>query len=528
MIALSEIWPEGAQGIDVAVSSLALDSRQVQAGGLFFALLGSGSVERLEGFIASAIARGAAVVLTDTPVTATFAVPVRMVDDLRHQIGPIAARFLQLSQPVTPVRVAAVTGTNGKTTISRLLAELLAGCGQRSAVMGTTGNGILPQLERSTHTTLDALSLQQHLHGYAQQGARFACLEASSHGLEQGRLTGTPIEVAIFSNLTRDHLDYHGTLEAYAAAKAVLFGFPDVHTAVVNADDPASEMMLAHTPASLRVWRYSMTDPSADFALVHADYALSGAVLQIQTPTGPYTVHSPLLGRFNVSNLLAALAAGHALGLPMQDLVDQVPQLQGASGRMQVIADAERLLVVDYAHTPDALTQVLSSLRPHVAGQLWVVFGCGGDRDRGKRPLMTQAALAAADRLILTADNPRTEAVDAILADMQAGVSIDPARVMVEPDRRMAIRQALVHSQAGDAIVLAGKGHEDYQEIDGIRHWFDDVVELRQAAIGIPPMQTNDAMRPDLAVQAGNDLSAGGQSAPDQAASFLTQPLDQS
>lgn len=500
MITLQHIWPQCPSVLAaLPIAQLALDSRHVQAGGLFFALQGSTAAtanpERLAQFIDSALAKGATAVLceVDNAHPRAWYVP-----DLRQQIGHIARRFYQLKQPVNAVRVAAVTGTNGKTTISRLLAELLHHCGHASAVMGTTGNGIVPQLTPSTHTTLDALQLQQHLHDYAVHGAKFACLEASSHGLEQGRLAGTPIEVAIFSNLSRDHLDYHGTLEAYAAAKAQLFAFDGLHTAILNADDAASCTMQAACAPSVRVWRYSMrpqsTPQNADFYLIDAVYALNGALLHIQTPVGEFRCHSPLLGRFNVANLLAALAAGHALGLRMADLVAQVPKLVGASGRMQVIADPERLLLVDYAHTPDALTQVLSSTRPHVAGQLWAVFGCGGDRDRGKRPLMVQAALAQADRVVLTADNPRSESVEAILAEMLQGTSVaDRAKIVVEPDRRMAIRYAVAHSVAGDAIVLAGKGHEDYQEIAGVRHWFDDAVELAQARVAYPD-DSHDAM----------------------------------
>lgn len=524
MITLQTLWPEGAGELLVSVSSLAIDSRQVQAGGLFFALQGTAQPERMAQFVQQAIARGAVLVLSESPVALDppSPVPIYLVPDLRHQMGLISRRFLQAQQAVQPVRVAAVTGTNGKTTISRLLAELLVGAGQRCAVMGTTGNGIVPNLTPSTHTTLDALSLQQHLHEYAEQGARFACLEASSHGLEQGRLAGTPIEVAIFSNLTRDHLDYHGTLAAYAEAKSRLFAFPEVHTAIVNADDPASAAMIAAASASVRVWRYSMVaDSQADFYVQQACYSLTGATLQVATPDGVVTLHSPLLGRFNVANLLAAVAGASALGVPMAHIVQAVPHLIGAAGRMQVIDDPSRLLVVDYAHTPDALTQVLSSLRPHVQGQLWVVFGCGGDRDRGKRPLMTAAALAHADQLILTADNPRSESVEAILADMQADLhASDHDHLWVEPDRRLAIRLAIAHAQAGDAVVLAGKGHEDYQEIAGVRHWFDDAIEMRQASIARPTVDTPDAMQATASATTGKTDADGRQCAADSSRPF--------
>ena len=496
MMTLAQLWPERLADHATLIQAISLDSRQVSEGTLFFALKGTLQPERVGQFVADALARGAVAVITEVEVAIQSECPIIVAPDLRAHLGSIARRFYQTNLAVQPLRVAAVTGTNGKTTISRLIAELLSAAGHPSAVMGTTGNGILPNLNASTHTTLDALSLQQHLYAYAVQGAQYACLEASSHGLDQGRLQGTPIEVAVFSNLTRDHLDYHGTFEAYADAKAKLFAFPELHTAILNADDPAYLIMQRACASHVRVWTYSMDKPFADFALLSARYTLQGADLQIKTPLGMIEVHSPLLGRFNVSNLLAAMAAACALGLNLSRMIDAVPQLKGAAGRMQVIEDPERLLLVDYAHTPDALEQVLHSVRPHVAGQLWVVFGCGGDRDRGKRPLMTQAALSLADRVILTADNPRSEAVEAILEDMLTGaVTAKSQQLTVQPDRREAIRFAVAHSQAGDAVVVAGKGHEDYQEIQGVRHWFDDAVELAQAKIA-RPTHVVDALSP--------------------------------
>lgn len=489
------------------IEALAIDSRHIKAGTLFFALKGTVStftqaehLAKMAGYIQSALSQGASLVLSEVDATTLgFNDEPRIINlaDLRQRIGGIARRFNQLTKPLEKTaRVAAVTGTNGKTTVTRLLAEIWTEAGQLSAVLGTTGNGIVPNLTPSTHTTLDALHLQNKLHEYAAQGATLACLEASSHGLEQGRLAGTPIEVAIFTNLTRDHLDYHGTFEAYAEAKSRLFHtayFPDLKYAIVNADDPASPLMLEHLPKDIVVWRYSMQSV-ADFHVLKSAFTLNGATLEVQTPLGIVTLHSPLLGRFNVANLLAAVAGGLALGLSLTKVVAAVPKLIGAAGRMQVIADDSLLLIVDYAHTPDALTQVLTSLRPHVDGQMTCVFGCGGDRDRGKRPLMTRAALDGADRLIVTSDNPRSESADAIIADMLQDLSAQELKkITVEPDRRQAILQAVRDSKVGDAIILAGKGHENYQEIDGVRHWFDDSVELAQAraALQLLPETTN-------------------------------------
>lgn len=505
---------------NLSIVALVIDSRHAKAGSLFFALKGAvpqdaASKEqddelhtKMAHYIQSALDQNAALVLSEVPTSILgFGHEPRIfyVADLRQRIGGITRRFNQYRRPLAQtMRVAAVTGTNGKTTVTRLLAEIWSHAGQPStqtcAVLGTTGNGILPNLTPSTHTTLDALHLQNKLHEYAEQGATLASLEASSHGLEQGRLAGTPVEVAIFTNLTRDHLDYHGTFEAYAEAKSRLFNpqyFPDLKYAIVNADDPASALMLTNLTTDVVVWRYSMHSTTlADFYVLKSDFTLNGATLEVRTPFGITTLHSPLLGRFNVANLLAAVAGALALGLSLDQVVAAVPELIGAAGRMQVIADESLLLIVDYAHTPDALTQVLTSLRPHVAGKLTCVFGCGGDRDRGKRPLMTHAALNDADQIFVTADNPRTEAAEAIIADMLADLKPEElARITVEPDRRQAILQAVRDSHTGDAVVLAGKGHENYQEIDGVRHWFDDAVELAQArkALQTLPSTTNAA-----------------------------------
>lgn len=506
-INLATLWPEQANQNwpNDAIAKLVLDSRRVKAGDVFFALQGStAQPEQMAGFVRSALERGAIAVFTETALAGFEQGPVFHYAALRQWIGMLAQRLLQAqaAQPLT--QVVAVTGTNGKTTICRLLAELFYLNGAASAVMGTTGNGILPNIEPSTHTTLDAIQLQQQLYDFGRHGAQYLCLEASSHGLDQGRLTGTPVSVAIFSNLTRDHLDYHGTLENYAQAKAKLFAFPDLKYAILNQDDPAwitmQQVLEKNQQSHLHgqqkeqteqkenqspvIWKYSLQDQRADFYVQHVEYTLAGALLQISTPLGQLNLQSPLLGHFNVSNILAVIAGAVACGMNIAQIEQWVPKLQGAPGRMQVIEHASRLFVVDYAHTPDALTQVLTSLKHHVVAQakLWVVFGCGGDRDCGKRPLMTQAALAIADQVVLTADNPRTESVEKILADMMQDVTLtQQAKLTVQSDRRLAIGWVTKAAQPQDIVVIAGKGHEDYQEIDGVRHWFDDVVELKGA-----------------------------------------------
>jgi UDP-N-acetylmuramoyl-L-alanyl-D-glutamate--2,6-diaminopimelate ligase len=459
---------------------LSLDSRKVEAGQIFIALNSFSQPEKTLQFAASALANGALAVVSEVDLGLDNSV---VVPNVRHLMGQWQKQYLQATAPVQAARILAVTGTNGKTTISRLVAELLMLQGRKCAVMGTTGNGILPNLEASSHTTLDALNLQSALHAYAQQGAEFAAIEASSHGLEQGRLNGCDIEIAAYSNLSRDHLDYHGTLEAYADAKSGLFKFPALKVAIINLDDEYAKIMLdaaKANPAQPKILTYSTTQ-AADYQVKDIQYSLNGANFQLITAQGEFAVQSPLLGHFNVENLLASLVSAEQAGFDLAALIAVVAQLKGAPGRMQVIRDAERLFVVDYAHTPDALTQVLKTLKRHVAQNLWAVFGCGGDRDRGKRPLMTQAALDGADVALLTSDNPRTENPEQIFADMKNGITFSTHLVHEIHDRREAIKFAVKNAQAGDIVVIAGKGHENYQEVDGVRHWFDDVVEVQSA-----------------------------------------------
>ena len=457
-----------------------LDSRKVEAGQIFIALDSFSQPEKTIQFAQIALDKGALGVISESALDLEQSV---QVSDVRHLMGTWQKLYLKAITQVALPKILAVTGTNGKTTISRLVAELLMLQGQACAVMGTTGNGILPNLEASSHTTLDALHLQNALHEYAQQGAKFASIEASSHGLEQGRLAGCDIEIAAYSNLSRDHLDYHGTIEAYAEAKSRLFQFESLKVAVINIDDAHAEVMIdaaKSNPAQPRILTYSTTQ-NANYQVQDIQYSLTGANFKLMTQHGEYTVHSPLLGHFNVENLVASLIVAEQAGFDLQQLIQTVPGLKGAPGRMQVIRDDQRLFVVDYAHTPDALIQVLTTLKRHVSQDLWAVFGCGGDRDRGKRPLMTQAALDYSDIALLTSDNPRTENPEQIFADMKAGIDFSDKQVHEIHDRREAIKFAVQNAKSGDIVVIAGKGHENYQEIDGVRHWFDDVVEVQSA-----------------------------------------------
>lgn len=418
--------------------------------------------------------------------------PVVYVPNIRDFLGDLIQARLQHQQPVTLPTVVAVTGTNGKTTISQLVAQLTQLTGMSSAVMGTAGNGRLGALVQASHTTGDALAVQQFLYQMGLEKAQLLALEASSHGLDQQRLQGMPVSVAIYTNLSRDHLDYHADMAEYAAAKAKLFDkahFPELTHAIINIDDEHAQIMFDTAHASgLTVWSYSL-DPAKSATFVAADIkpSLQGVEIALRTDFGPKKTNiiklvSPLLGRFNVANLLAAIATAVALGISLERIANVIPQLQGAVGRMQRVPSANGCFIVDYAHTPDALSQVLASLKTHCKGQLWAVFGCGGDRDAGKRPLMAQAGLTGADKVVLTADNPRTEDPNVILQDMQAGMTrAQYERTHIEPARQTAIEYAVKQAAPADIVVIAGKGHETYQEINHVRYDFDDSVILQHA-----------------------------------------------
>ena len=428
--------------------------------------------------------------------------PVLYVPNIRDFLGDLIQARLQYQQPVTLPTVVAVTGTNGKTTISQLVAQLTQLTDMSSAVMGTAGNCRLGALGQASHTTGDALAVQQFLYQMGTENAELLALEASSHGLDQQRLQGMPVSVAIYTNLSRDHLDYHADMAEYAAAKAKLFDkahFSELTHAIINIDDEHAQIMLDTAHASqLTVWTYSLNPAKfATFVAAEIKPSLQGVEIALRTDfgnsefdnadfknkeTNSINVVSPLLGRFNVANLLAAIAAAIALGISLERIAAVIPQLQGAVGRMQRVPSNDGCFIVDYAHTPDALSQVLASLKTHCKGQLWAVFGCGGDRDAGKRPLMAQAGLAGAANVVLTADNPRTEDPNVILQDMQAGMTNEQyQRAHIEPARQTAIEYAVNQAAPDDIVVIAGKGHETYQEINHVRYDFDDSVILQNA-----------------------------------------------
>ncbi|MEO6800975.1 MAG: UDP-N-acetylmuramoyl-L-alanyl-D-glutamate--2,6-diaminopimelate ligase [Rhodanobacter sp.] len=465
------------------VSGLSLDSRQVRRGDAFFALRGSHG-HGIE-FAASAIRQGARVVLAEAPAPESVAlleVPLLWIDNLHDQVGEIAARFHE--RPSESMRVIGVTGTNGKTSCVQLLAQALTLLGHRAASIGTLGAGVHGQLNEGERTTPDAISVQALLAKFRDADVSHVAMEVSSHALAQGRVGAVDFEVAAFTNLTRDHLDYHGSMEAYGAAKAKLFAWPGLRVAVINSDDTFGRELAATLPVGVQVLRFSASDGDdngddngVDIAASNIVTSASGLSFLLRSPWGMRNVHSHLLGRFNVANLLAVVGCLGALGEPFEGIVKAVEQLLPVNGRMSRLGGLQGLplVVVDYAHTPDALEQALTALRSHCAGKLICVFGCGGERDAGKRPLMGAIAAQLADVAIVTDDNPRGENGDAIVAQIVAGMT-EAAAMAIERDRAVAIADALALARTGDVVLIAGKGHETYQDGAAGKRPFDDLA----------------------------------------------------
>ena len=466
----------------IVVSGLALDSRKVQRGDAFFALRGT----RGHGidFAHGAVQRGANVVLAEAPAPAELedpGVPVLWIDGLHAFVGEIASRFF--GRPSEAMRVLGVTGTNGKTSTVQLLAQALEHLGHRAATIGTLGAGLHGQLREGERTTPDAIAVQQLLAEFRRDGATHVAMEVSSHALEQGRVAATAFEVAAFTNLTRDHLDYHGSMEAYGAAKAKLFVWPGLKAAAINIDDAFGRELARKLPAGVRGWRLSSTgDPQADVVASDIVTSAEGVAFNVRTPWGEKRMRSRLLGRFNVANLLAVIGCLGALGESFERIAGAIEALEPVNGRMNRIGGLHGLplVVVDYAHTPDALEQALTALRAHCEARLVCVFGCGGERDAGKRPQMGGIAERLADAVIVTDDNPRGEDGDAIVAQILAGMT-RPQAAIVQRDREAAIRSALKMAHTGDVVLIAGKGHETYQEGAGGKRAFDDMAIARLA-----------------------------------------------
>jgi UDP-N-acetylmuramoyl-L-alanyl-D-glutamate--2,6-diaminopimelate ligase len=453
------------------------DSRRVGAGDVFVALRGA----RHDGHehVAAAAARGAIAALAERPV-ADAGVPVIVVPQLRDRLGVLAARFY--GDPGQDLYCVGVTGTNGKTSIAHYLADLATRMGHPAGYIGTIGWGRIGALGGAELTTPDPVTVQRQLADLRDQGCRWVVLEASSHALAQDRVRAVPFRAAVFSNLSRDHLDYHGDMAAYGAAKARLFAWPGLELAVVNGDDTFGRSLLGSLPGSVRSLGYGRSDgPQPDISWSGLVFDDAGATGRWHTPWGESAFRLPVHAEFSVANVAAALGVLGAAGVALDAFVGAAATLAQVPGRMEYFrAPGRPAVVVDFAHTPDALAQVLRTLRARTSGRLVCVFGCGGDRDRGKRPLMAAAAEQFADVLWLTSDNPRSEAPDAIIADMHAGLR-GRACAHEEVDRQAAIAAALRGARPDDLVLVAGKGHEDYQEIAGVRRPYSDravVAEL--------------------------------------------------
>ncbi len=482
-VSLGALLPRQAMALaDIPVQGLQVDSRLLRAADVFLAV--PGELHDGRDYLAAAAAAGVAAIVAETGLTdqqraAAGEVPLLEVDGLSAQLGVIAARFYNF--PSAHMHLVGITGTNGKTTTSRLLAQLLRHQFHTCGVIGTLGATLADDVVEAVNTTPDALNLQAQLAQWRSEEVAHAVLEVSSHSLVQGRVNALEFDTAVFTNLTHDHLDYHGDMASYGLAKSRLFQARGLGTAVLNLDDPYAEILQSLLDPAIKVIGYSVAGKSAAVRAHDIHYHHSGLEARIDTPWGAGLLRSPLAGDFNLSNLLAALSAACIAGMPFEKILQLAPTLRGIAGRMQYIANDRGLqLVVDYAHTPDALQQALSALRAHVEGELICVFGCGGDRDADKRPLMGRIATQNSDQVIITSDNPRGESPLAIIEDIERGIT---GPVEIEPNRAAAIALAVARAVPGDCVLVAGKGHEPYQQIGTQRLPFSDADQLRLAAI---------------------------------------------
>ena len=475
--------------------TLQADSRSVGPGDGFIAWPGAATDGRR--YVAAALAQGAGACLVEQAGVEAFGFEgdaIASYAGLKAATGPIAAAYFEA--PTLKLDVLAVTGTNGKTSIAWWLAQALSNVKQPAPVpcglIGTLGIGRPPQVEFNGLTTPDPVLLQKHFRRFVDEGLRACAIEASSIGLAERRLDGTRIRVALFSNLTQDHLDYHGSMQAYWQAKAGLFRWPGLQAAVINVDDTHGAALAASLAGrAIDVWTVSCAADAVAPARLQAHcigYATQGPLqgLRFSVVEGEerHELATPLIGQYNVSNLLCVIGGLRAMGVALKEAVQACQNLLPVPGRMDCVAGPEQPLVaIDYAHTPDALDKALLALRPLAqqrGGRLWCVFGCGGDRDAGKRPLMAAIAQRNADHVVVTSDNPRSENPDAIIGQILRGLSRQDA-AHVQPDRALAIAETVAQAGAQDVVLIAGKGHEDYQEVAGVRHAFSDKTHARQA-----------------------------------------------
>jgi len=463
---------------NMPITGISMDSRTVKPGDLFFALNPL--------YIDEAVQKGAKIIICEKAPIKKYNIPIIPTDDLRNKIGIFASEFYH--QPSKNLHIIGVTGTNGKTSCTHFIAQAFKMAGFKSAVMGTLGNGFIEHINPGTHTTPDPILLQQLLADFAQQKTDFIAMEASSHGLEQGRLNGVNIETGVFTNLTRDHLDYHQNMENYAQAKFRLFEHQGLKHAVLNLDDAyglewAKKLKSTYPKLDIYGITTSSTLPIIDIPIISAgkiQTSITGLTAEIKSPWGENTLNTNLLGKFNLSNLLCVLTVLGIYKLSLENIVNYLGQLKTAPGRMEMLGgtSGKPLIIIDYAHTPDALLKTLQALREHCEGELWCIFGCGGDRDQGKRPEMGAIAEQYADQMIITDDNPRSENPANIIADIRKGL-VSSKNIIIEHDRRRAIEHALSSTKEGDIILIAGKGHETYQEIGNQKIPYNDSLAVK-------------------------------------------------
>lgn len=481
-VLLAEFIAIGSQ-FDCAITGVSIDSRKVEHGDLFIAYPGFAVDGRK--YIQDAIKKGARAILLEgegEAVACNENVTLITLPQVRAKVGLIAAKFY--GYPARQLTVIGVTGTSGKTSCAHFIASALTSLGKKCGFIGTIGAGFIGELQPLLNTSPDPITLQKCLFDFLQNGAEAVAMEVSSIGLVQDRMQGIEFTIAIFTNLSRDHLDYHVDMESYGAAKKILFHWPKLKHAVINLDDQFGKKLLAELPKKLPCIAYSLENQEqTKYPIITASQiklGLHGIKALVNSPWGSGNLKSELLGRFNVSNLLVVLSVLGILEIPFELALQTIGKLKTVAGRVQTLGGGKKpLVVIDYAHKPDALEQVLITLREHCSGKLWCVFGCGGDRDRGKRPIMGQIAERYSDHVIITNDNPRTENPEEIIKEILQGL-LCPWAAEVEFDRRAAIAHAINCASANDIILIAGKGHEDYQIIGKEKTHFSDYEEAER------------------------------------------------
>lgn len=486
-IALSQLLHGVCQipaAIDRSVSGLTLDSRSVNSGEVFLACVGT----QLDGreFIEDAIKKGASAIVAEADTNeGQFVlkdeVPIIAIHHLNQKLARLAANFYH--HPARSLRIVGVTGTNGKTSCSHFIASALQKLPIVCGVIGTLGNGIVGQIQPGNMTTPDAVALQGVFASLLQQGAQAVAMEVSSHSIDQGRINEVPFEVAVFTNLTQDHLDYHGSMENYGATKRRLFENAALPHAVINADDAFGLEMIRTLRDTKDIVAYSVKQTQCDVPLVYAEdirLDVTGLNASVVTPWGKGKLAVPLVGLFNLSNVLAALTTLCLLKIPFKQALQSLASVQPVPGRMQTLGGGDQpLVVVDYAHTPDSLEKALIALKEHSQGRLLCLFGCGGNRDKGKRPLMAKIAEKYADLVVVTNDNPRHEAPEQIAAEIMSGFQ-DNSRIIVQLDRSKAIQYVIQCAKVGDCVLIAGKGAETYQQIGDEKIAFSDIEQVQK------------------------------------------------